>query len=204
MDLDSRLYPLQGEAAVLFGDGIHTKHRHMDYHRFFTERIGEGERVVDIGCGVGAVAFDVASKCGALVTGIDLAEENIAIARERHSHPNLTCIHGDALTDLPSGPFDVVIMSNVLEHIEDRPGFLRETQRRLSPRRWLIRVPHFERDWRVPLKRELGVEWRLDPTHFTEHTVESFREETTAAGLRIVHLETRWGEIWSELVPDER
>jgi len=65
----------------------------------------------------------------------------------------------------------------------------------------LIRVPLFERDWRVPLKRELGVEWRLDSTHMTEYTLESFAEEIAGAGLSIIHQEVRWGEIWAEVRP---
>jgi hypothetical protein len=62
-------------------------------------------------------------------------------------------------------------------------------------------VPVFERHWSVPLKRELGAEWRLDPTHKTEYTLETFSEEMAAAGLRILYQEVRWGEIWAEAVP---
>jgi hypothetical protein len=58
----------------------------------------------------------------------------------------------------------------------------------------LLRVPSFERDWRVPLKQELGIDYRLDPTHFTEYTLESFAQEVGSAGLRVVHQECRWGE----------
>jgi SAM-dependent methyltransferase len=109
---------------------------------------------------------------------------------------------GDALKTLPGEHFDVIILSNVLEHLPDRSSFLRQVNVLLKPSRILIRVPLFERDWRVPLKRELKVEWRLDPTHEVEYTLESFREEVTAAGLRITHQEVRWGEIWAEVVPD--
>lgn len=55
----------------------------------------------------------------------------------------------------------------------------------------------------MALKRELGVEWRLDPTHETEYTLESFAEELAAASLRITHQEVRWGEIWAEAIPDD-
>jgi hypothetical protein len=95
--------------------------------------------------------------------------------------------------------FDVVVLSNILEHLPERPAFLRRMQQAARPSRMLIRVPLFERDWQVPLKRELGVEWRLDPTHETEYTLESFVDEVTQAGCRIVHQEVRWGEIWAEV-----
>lgn len=67
-----------------------------------------------------------------------------------------------------------------------------------KPARWLIRVPTYERDWRVPLMDQLGCECRLDATHETEYTRESFHEELSQAGLAIIHEEYRWGEIWAE------
>jgi len=74
---------------------------------------------------------------------------------------------------------------------------------RTGAQRFLLRVPLFERDWRVPLKKELGVEWRLDSTHENEYTLESFQEEIQEAGLKIQYLEVRWGEIWCEAVTSE-
>jgi 2-polyprenyl-3-methyl-5-hydroxy-6-metoxy-1,4-benzoquinol methylase len=199
-ELDARLYAMQGRMAVAYGNGIHTKHRHIRYHDFFVDRVRAGETVLDIGCGNGALAFDLASRAGAIVTAIELHEANLRIARDRHAHPNVTYLCGDATRDLPLGHYDVVVLSNVLEHIDDRVGFLRGVDGAARPSRWLIRVPLFERDWRVPLKKELGLEWRLDATHCTEYTLESFAEEVHAAGLVIAHRECRWGEIWSELV----
>jgi ubiquinone/menaquinone biosynthesis C-methylase UbiE len=145
-ELDADLYALQGHLAVLYGDGVHTKHRHMRYHDFFWKRVNAGETVLDIGCGNGALTFDVADRGGAQVCGIDLSEQNIASARERYAHPNVTYVVGDALTALPGTHFDVVIMSNVLEHLPGRPEFLRRVQATLTPQRFLIRVPVFERD----------------------------------------------------------
>ena len=199
--LDEQLYVLEGIKAMEYNGGIHTKHRHTHYHNFFVGRIHEGERVLDIGCGMGDVAYDVAMKAGAEVMGIDLNHQNIAQARSRYHHPRLRFIVGNALQDLPDEPFDVVVLSNILEHLEARYTFLRRVQEKVRPSRFLIRVPLYERDWRVPLKRELGVEWRLDLTHETEYTLESFAEEMGAAGLRITHQEVRWGEIWAEAVP---
>jgi SAM-dependent methyltransferase len=198
-DLDTAFYSLQGQQSVRYNGGIHTKHRHTRYHDFFTSHIHEGERVLDIGCGIGAVAYDVAEKAGARVLGIDLNAANIALACQRYQHPRVTYQVGDALKDLPSETFDVVILSNVLEHLPGRAEFLRRVQTAARPTRLLIRVPLFERDWRVPLKCELGVEWRLDPTHETEYTLESFAEEMAAAELRVSYQEVRWGEIWAEV-----
>jgi 2-polyprenyl-3-methyl-5-hydroxy-6-metoxy-1,4-benzoquinol methylase len=184
--------------SVAYDGGIHTKHRHIKYHDFFTNRIGEKDRVMDIGCGIGVVAYDVAG-IAAYVVGMDFNETSIQLAREKYRRANLEFRLGDALHPLLNETFSVVLLSNVLEHLPDRPQFLHRVQETLQPKRILIRVPVFERDWRVPLKKELGVEWRLDPTHETEYTLETFKEEIQEAGLAIQHLEVRWGEIWSEV-----
>lgn len=197
--LDSALYSVQGQLAVAYDGGTHTKHRHMRYHDFFVGRIHAGEHVLDIGCGIGAVAYDVAEQARATVVGIDLNPENIRKATQRYSHPHIHYVIGDALQALPRQTFDVVILSNVLEHLPERPQFLRRVQETISPSRILIRVPLFERDWRVPLKQELGVEWRLDKTHEIEYTLESFAEEMQEAGMHIVYQEVRWGETWVEV-----
>ncbi|MFQ5422155.1 MAG: class I SAM-dependent methyltransferase [Anaerolineae bacterium] len=199
--LDTWLYYLQGQMAVAYGGGVSPKHRLMGYHEFFVNRIRPGERVLDIGCGIGAVAYDVAERSGATVTGIDINERSIAQARAQFAHPRVTYQVGDVLQTLVGERFDVVVLSNVLEHLPERPSFLRRVCQQVQPARFLIRVPLFEREWRVPLKKELGVEWRLDPTHETEYTQESFAAEMAAAGLEIVHLQVRWGEIWAECHP---
>ena len=198
-NLDSLLYPLQGQLASVYEGGTHPKHRLMRYHDFFVNRIKPKERVLDIGCGIGAVAYDVAVKAEAEVVGIDLNETNIDIARKRYTHPRVQYILGDALKNLPDGKFDVVILSNVLEHLTHRSEFLKRVQKTVNPDRVLIRVPLFERDWRVPLKYELGVEWRLDGTHETEYSIESFAEEVKDARGWINYQEIRWGEIWAEI-----
>lgn len=198
-DLDGRLYSLEGRMSVAHGNGIHSKHRHIRYHDFFVNRIRAHERVIDLGCGNGAVAYDIAEKAGAQVVGIDLNEANIALANQSFSHPGVEYVLGDVLEYEPESAFDVVVLSNVLEHLPNRPEFLRRVAGQTGANRFLIRVPLFEREWRVPLKKELGVEWRLDPTHETEYTQESFSEEVGEAGFVILHQEFRWGEIWAEL-----
>jgi SAM-dependent methyltransferase len=203
LDLDSHLYGMENQAAIAFDGKMHPKHRLMNFHDFFVRRIHAGERVLDIGCGMGALAHDIAEKAGAWVTAIDLSEKNIRKAQQHFSHPHIDYRVGDALQDLPGGRFDVVVLSNVLEHLPGRPGFLKRVRAASGALRFLIRVPLFERDWRVPLKKELGVEWRLDPTHEIEYSLESFQSEMAAAGFSIVHHEERWSEIWAEVVPDE-
>ena len=200
--LDAALYILEGQKAIDYDGGVHSKHRIMRYHDFFVNNVRQEERVIDIGCGIGALAYDVAERSGASVVAIDLNPDNIAVAQRRYSHPRINYLVGNVMHDLPGDSYDVIILSNVLEHLPKRADFLRIIQEKVHPCRLLIRVPLFEREWRVPLKRELGVEWRLDTTHEIEYSIESFAEEMGAAGLRIMHQEVRWGEIWAVTVPN--
>jgi 2-polyprenyl-3-methyl-5-hydroxy-6-metoxy-1,4-benzoquinol methylase len=201
-ELDNRLYALQGEASVRYGDGLHTKHRHIDYHEFFVKNLKPGERVLDIGCGNGFLSYDMATQAeGVRVVGIEMNETNLKFAREHYRHPNLHFIHGDALKDLPDEKFDVVTLSNVLEHIDGRSEFLKKILKQIVPERLIIRVPMFERDWRVPLKKELGMDYRLDQTHCIEYRQEEFFDELLKVGLKPIHTEFRWGEIWSMVEP---
>jgi hypothetical protein len=55
----------------------------------------------------------------------------------------------------------------------------------------------YERDWRVPLKKELGIDYRLDSTHFIEYTEIEFREEIHRAGYKIDKFVVNWGEFWA-------
>lgn len=192
-----------GAAALRYENGLHPKHRLTDYHRFFVDRIADHERVVDVGCGIGAVADTIARSRAVDVVGIDDDPRVIELARQRYQHPRLTFKCGDARRELPAGSFDVVVLSNVLEHLEHRRAFLQTLVARIAPKRVLIRLPLFERAWTVPMRKELNVRWMSDDTHFDEKTQEGWVREIEEAGLTVVHREIRWGEIWCDARPDQ-
>jgi 2-polyprenyl-3-methyl-5-hydroxy-6-metoxy-1,4-benzoquinol methylase len=202
LDLDRLVYQLTGNKSIEYNKGQHIKHRVTGYHDFFVERIEPGESIVDIGCGKGEIAFKIATKAGGIVIGIDNNKESIEFAKKNYKHPDLRFIYGDVLKFLPPQTCNTVLLSNVLEHIEDRIPFLYKIQSHFQPDRLLLRVPMFNRDWRVPLRKELGLSYFLDSTHCTEYTQESFEREISVAGMRLTHMEIRWGEIWAEAVPD--
>ena len=184
--------------ATAYEGGEHVKHRLMRYHDFFVERIEASERVLDVGCGKAELARDIAERSGARVTGIDFDEGYLAFARRRDLPERLELELADALDYRPAESFDVVVLSNVLEHIEERPALLRALHERTGARRFLIRVPVFERDWIVPLRKELGLPYFSDLTHFTEYVPGQLEQELREAGLELVEQQARWGELWAE------
>jgi 2-polyprenyl-3-methyl-5-hydroxy-6-metoxy-1,4-benzoquinol methylase len=164
--------------------------------------VPDGARVLDVGCGYGAVARSVArARRQATVLGVEIDAGRLAQAQTADNPPNLSFAAADATRALPPGPWDVVMLSNVLEHLEGRVGFLRDVLATARPQRVLIRVPLFERDWKMALRREVGANYMSDPEHFIEHTLAEFAAETAAAGLRIEAQSTLWGEIWADCRP---
>jgi SAM-dependent methyltransferase len=195
---------LQGEVdqlAIRRDGGVHPKHRLTRYHDFFVERVERGERVLDVGCGKGELAHDLAERGGASVVGIDVLSEKIAFARERFAHPQVEYAEADVYGFESGEPFDAVVLSNVLEHLAEREALLRRIVAVARPTRLLIRVPAFDRHWHVPLRRELGIAYFSDPTHETEYVAETLGAELEGAGLELASLETRWGELWAEARP---
>lgn len=190
------------ERATAIGRGEHPKHRLTRYHDFFVERIADGARVLDVGCGYGAVARTIArARPLATVLGVELDEGRLTAAKAADNPPNLSFARADATVSLPAGPWNVVVLSNVLEHIENRVGFLKALVATARPSAILIRVPLFERDWKMAMRREVGAGWMSDPEHFIEHTQAEFAAEMSAAGLSVVERVTLWGEIWARCVP---
>jgi ubiquinone/menaquinone biosynthesis C-methylase UbiE len=93
-----------------------------------------GERLLDIGCGAGAVLGEIGSAFPQLqLAGIDLSAAQIEYARrhlDRLGHPDADLRQGDA-TRLPwaDGEFDHVFMMWFLEHVAEHHPFLAEARR---------------------------------------------------------------------------
>lgn len=171
--------------------GKHPKHRLIRYPEWFCERVSRNDVVMDVGCGDGVVTEMIAPNVREVVA-VDLMPKY----SPSDSSKNVTFLVADAtkLDKCITKKVTVVVLSNVLEHIEDRVGFLKSLVAFQSLKHVLIRVPDFNRSWLVGIKKSLGVEWRSDPTHFIEHTKEELVEEIEAAGLIIRHYEQRFGE----------
>ena len=195
------VYGWLDQAAIRYDDGVHAKHRLTRYHEFFVERVRPGERVLDIGSGKGELAHDLVVRAGVTVVGIDSSPYHLEFARSHFACDGLDFQAGDVLEELPDGHFDVVVLSNVLEHIEPRVELLRRIVASAQPSRLLFRVPVLARDWTVPLRQEVGLPYYSDPDHCTEYDPDGFRAELEEAGLRVTELLVTWGEIWAAAEP---
>ena len=184
--------------AILQNNGVHPKHRILNYHQFFVDHIEPTDSILDVGCAHGNNAYDVASKAKEVI-GIDIEQKYIDVAKKKFAKDNVTYIVGDATTYQFGKKFDKVILSNVLEHIEHRVEFLQK----LHPLTDVIlfRVPLLTRDWLPVYKKERGVEYRLDLTHFTEYSLEQAKNELSTGGWKFAEYSINFGEIWGVLIP---
>lgn len=192
-------YKLSSKLSISAEAGLHPKHRLLNYHQFFIDNVRPGDSILDIGCGNGALVFDI-SRHVKNVVAIDKNIESIKVANKRYPAANITYLIGDVTKDLPGRKFDTVILSNVLEHIKNRVEFLNEIKK-IAPR-ILIRVPMFDRDWITLYKKELNLEYRLDPGHHIEYTLQSLNEELRQCKIRILKYSIQFGEIWAVLSHD--
>lgn len=182
--------------VLKLNNNIHPKHRIMNYYKFFFDNIEENSNILDIGCGLGILAEKIAKKANKIVA-VDINEKNIAIAKKNHSQDNIIYINADATKYQFEESFDYIILSNVLEHIKDRNNFLKKIKN--LTKFLLIRVPMINRGWLPLYKRELGFEYMLDSTHYIEYTLDTFKKEMDAAGLKILFYSIQFGEIWAKI-----
>ena len=199
--LHTFMYIWSGVYASILNNNIHPKHRIMKHKEWFSNNIQKDSVVLDVGCNTGMMP-EVMSRKAKFVYGIEIESKYIKEAKNLRKRDNIEYICADATTYDYSDfmPVDIVTLSNVLEHIEDRVLFLQKLTNQIKwngVKNFLIRVPMIDREWIVVYKKELGVEYRLDSTHFIEYTFDSFKRELDKSKIKIKSHHVKFGEIYA-------
>lgn len=92
-----------------------------------------GKSALDIGCGAGLLCEPLA-RLGAAVTGVDAAAENVSAAAAHAEGMGLDIRYmAGEVAGLDIGTFDLVTCVEVIEHVADKPAFMRDVAARLAP-----------------------------------------------------------------------
>jgi len=147
-----------------------------------------GSRVLDVGCGDGALMAALRDERGCDARGLELSAEDVATAMAR----GLSVIQGDADTDLadyPDASFDYAILSQTLQTTM-RPDWVLDQLLRIG-RQAFVSFPNFAH-WRVrasllwggrmPVTRLLPLKWYATP-NIHHVTIDDFRALVKERGL---------------------
>jgi SAM-dependent methyltransferase len=142
-------------------------------------------RLLDAGCGAGDLLAALRAD-GWSVAGVEPSPDAAALARRRYR----LAVATGRLEDAPlQGPFDVVTLAGVLEHLHDPAGAMSRAAGSLAPGGLVavLFLPRFD----SAEARRFGARWlALDlPRHLTHFDESSFARMAKRAGLCIVHRE---------------
>ena len=163
-------------------------HAENNSHAFALSLIGYNKSVLEVGCSTGYLT-KVMSERGCNVVGIELDPDAAEVAEQWAEHVVVGDIdEGDVWNYVKDESFDVVVLGDVLEHLRDPLGSLRQAVRKIKPTGYVVTsLPNIAHgDVRIACSRgdsgtrETGL---LDRTHMRFFTLETIRELLSQAGL---------------------
>ena len=96
--------------------------------------IGEGDLVVEVGCGTGRLTLPLAASTRARVVGVDAEERMLDVARSKDSSGRVEWMRGSAYRmPLANGVANLVVMAMVVHLLRQRVRAFREARRILRP-----------------------------------------------------------------------
>ncbi|MEG4346489.1 class I SAM-dependent methyltransferase [Microcoleus sp. A003_D6] len=100
---------------------------------FFTKNLSTSKgTALDIGCGSGILAFELA-KYYDRVVAVDLSEKMLDIARQKRPAPNIEYIQMDVSSLELDRQFDLIVSASTFHHLKHLPSTLQSIKKILNP-----------------------------------------------------------------------
>jgi len=149
-------------------------------HSFAIGLVGSAKRVLEVGCSVGHVTEHLVARGNDLV-GIEIDPDAAAEARRYATRVHVLDIDLVPVSDVEEGPFDVIVLGDVLEHLRDPAAAMRDLAGLLTPDgSFVISVPNVGHvDVRLMLMHgrwEYQPDGLLDRDHLRWFTKSSLRQ----------------------------
>lgn len=107
----------------------------------------KGLSILDVGCG-GGILSEPLARLGASVTGIDASEASIKAAQSHAREHNTDVTYTtDDVSTMPKNHFDVVIASEVIEHVDDPKAFVADIAACVKPGGYVM-MTTLNRTWK--------------------------------------------------------
>lgn len=162
-------------------------------HSYMQFLVGEGKRVLELGCGTGQLLNKLIPSYG---VGVDLSANMVSIAQQ--NYPNLEFIQGDledeSLISSLQGPFDFIILSDTIGYLDDCENAFAGLHSLCTPDTRLI-VSYYSWRWQplLTLGEKIGLKMPSVEMNWLS-------TEDTMGFLQLADFETVKRE-WRQLVP---
>lgn len=156
-----------------------------------------GKRILDIGCGIGGPAFEMATTHGANVVGIDLEAPLIERARSSTSEKGLTdqCefrVVEIGPLDFDDASFDIVTSAGAVTQTEDKMALFAEIRRVLKPGGWFSCYEWMKSD--ADYSDDMRYWFKMEGLTYAMQTLERYGEQIAESGFEDVRVDdaTAW------------
>src|SRR6185503_8786481 len=106
---------------------------HRLLERYFSFILPQGQRVLELGCGLGDLLAALKPARG---VGVDFSPETLALARQRH--PELQFHEADATSFRGEEPFDYILLSDLINDLPDVQAVFENARNNASPQTRLV------------------------------------------------------------------
>lgn len=169
---------------------------------FILGKIERTDNVLDLGCNRGEISFFIAEKANAVV-GVDYNKKAIDSATHNYKLPNLKFYHGEALDFLEkenAETFNVLILSHILEHLDEPKTFLLKFKDYFE--KIYIELPDFDQSYLNHYRKELNLKLIYsDDDHISEFDRNEIKNLLFECDLKILEAEYKYGvqKIWCQV-----